>query len=141
MDKSPLRPWVSIPMTKPYSVSMPRFMLIFILGTFGQTALVSAAVDSESYNPVADVRAVVQAGSARFTVLTPQLIRLEWAKDGKFEDHASFAFVNRALPVPQFTRQLGPGNRLVLKTSALTLVYNPGDADGKFTADDLTVSF
>ena len=118
-------------------------MLIFILGTFGQTALVSAAVDSESYNPVADVRAVVQAGSARFTVLTPQLIRLEWAKDGKFEDHASFAFVNRALPVPQFTRQIGPGNRVVLKTSALTLVYDPKDTDtdGKFTADDLTVSF
>ena len=61
MDKSPLRPWVSIPMTKPYSVSMLRFMLIFILGTFGQTALVSAAVDSESYSPVADVRAVVQS--------------------------------------------------------------------------------
>ena len=48
----------------------------------------NAAADSESYNPVADVRAVVRACLVRFTVLTPQLIRLEWAKDGKFEDHA-----------------------------------------------------
>ena len=30
---------------------------------------------------------------------------------------------------------------MVLKTSALTLVYDSGDSDGKFTADDLTVSF
>src|SRR5579872_1682559 len=123
------------------SIASLRFMFIFILGMFLQAPLVNATVASHSYDPIADPGAVVRAGSARFTVLTPQLIRLEWAKDGKFEDHASFAFVNRALPVPQFTRQLGPGNRLVLKTSALTLVYNPGDADGKFTADDLTVSF
>jgi hypothetical protein len=34
-------------------------------------------------------------GKARFTVLTPELIRMEWAADGKFEDHASFMFINR----------------------------------------------
>ena len=116
-----------------------RFMCI--LGVFLQTALVNAAVAPNSNDPVADPRAVVLAGSARFTVLAPQLIRLEWASDGKFEDHASFAFVNRMLPVPQFMRQIGPGNRVVLKTSALTLVYDPADTDGKFTPDDLTVSF
>ena len=43
-------------------------------------------------NPVADPKAVVIFGNARFTVLTPQLIRMEWAADGKFEDHASFVF-------------------------------------------------
>ncbi len=123
-----------------------RFMFIFILGAFLpgmllQTPLMNAAAASDNYDPVADSRAVVRAGSARFTVLTPQLIRLEWANDAKFEDHASFAFVNRALPVPQFTRQIGPGNRVVLKTSVLTLVYDPGDTDGKFTPSDLTVSF
>src|ERR1700729_3181945 len=121
-----------------------RFMFIlrlFLLGLFLQTPLVNAAAASDNYNPIADSRAVVLAGSARFTVLTPQLIRLEWTKDGKFEDHASFAFLNRALPVPQFTRQVGPGKRVVLKTNALTLVYDPGDTDGKFTSSDLTVSF
>ena len=42
-------------------------------------------------------------GKARFTVLTPELIRMEWAADGKFEDHASFVFINRRLPVPKFS--------------------------------------
>src|SRR6266568_4388415 len=36
------------------------------------------------YNPVADPRATVTVGRARFTVLTPELIRMEWAADGKF---------------------------------------------------------
>ena len=53
-------------------------------------------------NPVADSKAVVTVGHARFTVLTPQLIRMEWSADGKFEDHASFVFFNRRLPVPKF---------------------------------------
>jgi len=53
-------------------------------------------------NPVADPRAVVTLGHARFTVLTPELIRMEWAADGKFEDHASFVFLNRRLQVPKF---------------------------------------
>src|SRR5579863_6684394 len=142
MDNSSLRPRVSTPMRKRFrSTTSLRFMLMFTLGMFVQAPLVNAAVASESYNPVADALAVVRAGSARFTVLTPQLIRVEWAKDGKFEDHASFAFVNRALPVPAFTRQVGPGNRVLLKTSALTLVYDPGNTDGKFTPADLTVSF
>src|SRR5271166_5697223 len=140
MDKSSFRPRVSMQMRN-LLCGIASLRLIFILGVFLQTPLVNAAVASSSCDPVADPRAVVLAGSARFTVLTPQLIRLEWANDGKFEDHASFAFVNRTLPVPKFTRQIGPGNRVVLKTSALTLVYDPGDTDGKFIPSDLTVSF
>src|SRR5260370_41459465 len=41
------------------------------------------------YDPAADSKATVLAGHARFTVLTPQLVRVEWAADGKFEDHGS----------------------------------------------------
>lgn len=75
-------------------------------------------------NPIADPKAVVFAGHARFTVLTPELIRMEWAADGKFEDHASFVFLNRRLPVPKFEKTVTKGgqNQIVtLKTSALTL--------------------
>src|SRR4051812_360882 len=72
------------------------------------------------YNPVADPRAIVTAGPVRFTVLTPQLIRMEWAADGKFEDHASLTFLNRNLPVPEFTHEGRAENGDVLiKTSAL----------------------
>jgi alpha-glucosidase len=85
----------------------------------------SAAAQPEGVNnPVADPKAVVVLGNARFTVLTPQLIRMEWSADGKFEDHASFVFINRRLPVPKietgYTDMLGV---LTIRTSALELKY------------------
>jgi len=91
------------------------------------------------YNPVADLKAVVTVGTARFTVLTPQLIRMEWAADGKFEDHASFVFLNRRLAVPKFEKALAVDGRLTLKTDAVTLNYAPA-SDGKFTADNLSIT-
>jgi alpha-glucosidase len=86
----------------------------------------------EVTDPVADPRAVVTQGNARFTVLTPELIRLEWAMDGKFEDHASFVFLNRRLPVPKFEKTISTDGRdtLTIKTDALTLVYT-AQPDGK----------
>jgi alpha-glucosidase len=79
----------------------------------------------EVTDPVADPKAIVTQGNARFTVLTPQLIRMEWALDGKFEDRASFVFLNRRLPVPKFEKTLSTDGRdtLTIKTDALTLVY------------------
>jgi len=94
------------------------------------------------YDPVADPRAMVTAGHARFTILTAQLIRMEWAADGKFEDHASLVFLNRKLPVPEFTQETAPdGRRTGIKTSMLTLVYAPGNSDGKFSPDNLSITF
>jgi alpha-glucosidase len=100
---------------------------------------------AQAANPVADPNAVITIGNARFTVLTPQLIRMEWAADGKFEDHASFVFLNRRLPVPDFealNAASGPRQRLTIKTSALTLIYTrvetPG-ADGRFTPTNLEI--
>jgi alpha-glucosidase (family GH31 glycosyl hydrolase) len=92
-------------------------------------------------NPVADPKAIVTLGKARFTVLTPQLIRMEWAADGKFEDHASFVFLNRRLPVPKFDQTeltAGKATTIAIKTSVLTLNYSPS-GDGKFTPDNLSI--
>lgn len=47
------------------------------------------------YNPVAAPAAVVAFGGARFTILTPRLIRMEYSPSNVFEDRASLAFVNR----------------------------------------------
>jgi alpha-glucosidase len=95
---------------------------------------------------VADPKAVVTAGNARFTVLTPELIRMEWAADGKFEDHASFVFLNRRLPVPKFEHMLngerGGTEILTIKTGALTLTYTPSklpEADNRFTPSNLSI--
>lgn len=90
-------------------------------------------------NPVADPKAIVAFGHARFTVLTPQLIRMEWAADGQFEDHASFVFLNRRLPVPEFTKSVTGGKKLTLKTEALTLTYTP-KGNGKFAPDNLAIT-
>ena len=92
-----------------------------------------AATPEASYNPVADPRAIVTLGNARFTVLTPQLIRMEWAADGKFEDRPSFVFLNRRLAVPKFTSSItksGTNQLLEIKTSAAQLSYSlPTDSE------------
>ncbi len=92
----------------------------------------------EQPQPVANPAAVVTVGNARFTVLTPQLIRMEWSADGKFEDNKTLTFVNRNLPVPQFTAKKS-GKGVTIKTSALTLSYKGGD--GGFTDKNLEVKF
>jgi len=100
-------------------------------------------------NPVADAKAVVTVGNARFTILTPQLIRMEWSADGKFEDHASLVFINRRLPVPKFeVNRSTSGSATVIDTyggegaklfDALTLTYIP-TGDGHFDSKSLTIT-
>jgi alpha-glucosidase len=99
----------------------------------------------EVTDPVADPEAVVTVGNARFTVLTSRLIRMEWAADGKFEDHASFVFLNRRLPVPKFGHQyeeMGANRVDTIRTSALVLTYksvSSAGANNRFTADNLSI--
>ncbi len=101
-------------------------------------------------NPVADPRAVVVIGNARFTVLTPELIRMEWAADGKFEDHASFVFINRRLPVPKFLEQVSAraariesavaANDQNAELHSHTMQSTLRQSDGRFTADSLSIT-
>jgi tetratricopeptide (TPR) repeat protein len=49
--------------------------------------------------------AVVQTGTARFTVLTSRLIRLEYSPSGQFEDRASTVVLNRDLPAVPFEQR------------------------------------
>ena len=84
-------------------------------------------------NPKADEKAQVVVGNARFTVLTPQMIRMEWAEDGKFEDRASLTFVNRKLDVPAF-KVKQTKSKLTIATSNVTLTYVKG---AKFSAENL----
>src|SRR3954468_24623345 len=100
------------------------------------TSLAHAA--GEIGNPVADPQAVVVSGAARFTVLTPQLLRLEWEPNAHFEDHATLVFINRRLPVPAFTHAEENG-WLVIKTEKLTLRYKQGS--GCFAPENLSIEF
>jgi alpha-glucosidase len=98
--------------------------------------------DNPPADPVADPRAIVLFGHARFTVLTPELIRMEWSAENKFEDHASFVFINRHLLVPEFSKEVtSDGHTLTLRTTALTLTWSPqaDGGDSGFTAENLSV--
>ena len=112
---------------------MRRIILLTLLFL----AIALPATAEQMWDAVADAKAVVIEGSARFTVLTPRLIRLEWAVDAHFEDHASLVFVNRRLPVPTYTTAHEEG-WLVLRTAQITLRYKPS---AEFTNDNLLAQF
>ena len=86
---------------------------------------VMSAFAQKEYNPVANPQAVIKEGKARFTVLTPEMIRIQYSDKSLFEDRATFAVVNRNLPVPSFTTERKDGF-LYIKTQALTLKYQIG---------------
>ncbi len=114
-----------------------------IAATPAATPSVVHATEAEGlYNPIADPKAIVEFGNARFTILTPQLIRMEWSATGKFEDRASLVFLNRHLPVPKFEKSSTKStNTLVISTDALKLTYTPTPA-GKpgFTPETLEIT-
>lgn len=82
-------------------------------------------IASAENNPLADPRAIVVSGNMRFTVLTPEIIRIEWSDKQTFEDGASFTVINRKLPVPFFNKEEKDGF-LYIKTDKLTLQYRIG---------------
>ncbi len=92
--------------------------------------------NAKRYDPVADPKAIVTSGNARITILTPSLIRLEYSPTATFEDRATFAFINRRLPVPSFSVTRHDG-KLVITTEHLKLTYTEGT--GAFNANNLMV--
>jgi alpha-glucosidase len=109
------------------------------------TSTISSLANSESYKPVASQDAMVELGRVRFTVLTSRLIRMEWAADGKFEDHASLVFLNRRLPVPSFKKSIQHEagiDVLRIDTAELHLIYRATLQDaGRFTSTNLEIHF
>ena len=87
--------------------------------------MASLAMSAQNYNPKANDDAVITSGNMRFTVLTPELIRIQYSANGTFEDRATFGIVNRNLPVPSFTTREESGC-LYVTTSALELRYKIG---------------
>lgn len=93
---------------------------------------------AQEYRSMASPKSEVISGLARFTVLTRQMIRLEWSSDSKFEDRPSLVFVNRDLPTPGFA-VFSDGGWLVINTGKLVLRYLKNS--GEFTATNLSISF
>ena len=101
-----------------------KLFLFMVLGCM--TSGLAQGLPLQKNDPVANPDAVVKAGKARFTVLTPEMIRIQYSENEKFEDRATFAVVNRRLPVPQFSKE-EKGGFLYIKTEALTLKYKIGE--------------
>ena len=106
--------------------------LILLLGIFPGLSR------TQTLNPIADPAAIVFEGNARFTVLTPSLIRMEWDEGRSFEDRASLVFINRRLEVPKYKIARVDG-WLEIRTDRLTLKYK--SADGPFAPDNLNITF
>ncbi|MBW1297217.1 glycoside hydrolase family 31 protein [Aquimarina litoralis] len=88
-------------------------------------------------NPEANSKAIVLVDNARFTVLNPRVIRMEWNNEKKFDNRASFIITNRNTVVPTFDTSNDDG-WLVIKTDELELRYKKGS--GKFSKDNLQVA-
>lgn len=69
--------------------------------------------------------ATVTEGDARFEVLSPEVIRLEYSPSGQFLDQPTFTVLNRDFPVPPYTQNVQNG-WLVLTTSDVVLRYKLG---------------
>ena len=111
---------------------MKRFSVVLAV------LLVALASSAQNvFYPQASEEAQVVFGKARFTVLTPRLVRMEWAEDSKFEDRATLGIVNRALDVPRFDVRKSK-SRVVIKTDEMTLTYSGQD---KFSAENLSITF
>lgn len=80
---------------------------------------------------------VVTDGNARFHVISPGLVRLEYAADGRFEDRPTMLAFDRSAGSSRFSSAV-EGDRLVIRTSRLTLSYRRGS--GPFAAGNLDVT-
>ncbi len=80
-------------------------------------------------NGVAKSEAIVKGDKYRFTVLTPQLIRIEYNENGIFEDRPTKVIYNRNLEVPEF-RVKEDDNKLEIITEHVHLYYTKGEFSG-----------
>ena len=97
-------------------------------------------------DPVADAAAVVLApdGVAQFTVLTPAIIRMQYAPAGgaafRTQNVQTYAILNRKMPVPKFTSSVSGDGVLTISTSALQLTYTGGAWASSFNGENLQVT-
>ena len=113
-------------------------MLFLILSLLNCAAAVPhTAFELLPYDPVArsDAMHVTANGKARFTVLTPRVLRLEYSASGRFEDRPTAAVVNRRTPfVPSSAVN---GSVMRLQTDALELRF---DTSQPFSAHSLNIT-
>ncbi|MFW6034935.1 MAG: TIM-barrel domain-containing protein [Halothermotrichaceae bacterium] len=84
----------------------------------------------------ANKEAVVVTENCRFSILTSELIRMEYDPKKDFDNRPSQVFWNRKQPVPEFSVST-KDNKTIIETKKLKLVYQEDDQG--FTADNLNI--
>lgn len=87
-------------------------------------------------NLVVDIKSIVKGRTYRFTVLTPRLIRIEYNKDGIFEDRATSLVVNRKFTNCNFNVNFDELS-LTITTEYFTLKYIK---EGEINSKNIKVS-
>jgi alpha-glucosidase (family GH31 glycosyl hydrolase) len=108
-----------------------RCMILVALFGFVSTPLVALARMQSSTT-------VVVAGHARFEFLTPSLVRMEYAPNGRFVNAPSAVVLKREWTAVQ-ARSSNENGWLVVRTSDLTLRYRLDS--GAFKADNLQITW
>jgi hypothetical protein len=103
----------------------------WLIGWVAAVALVVPAVSASA------APAAVVDGNARFQVLSPTLIRMEYAGDGAFEDRLTFNVINRDQPPPSYTTGVSADGYREIRTGSLFLRYKRGS--GPFTPANTSV--
>lgn len=89
-------------------------------------------------NGLANNGATVLSGDARFEVLAPTVIRIEYSSTADFENSPTINVVNRRMPVPRYTSKV-VGGWLTIQTTSMTLKYKVGS--GPFTPLNTALTF
>lgn len=107
-----------------------RGMGFSIRRMFFACAVAAALFAASAARAEYDMTGVVVDGNARFTVITPECIRLEYSKTGAFVDLPSMFAANRAARSREKTefRLSRDGGATVIDTGKIRLTYTP---DGK----------
>ena len=94
-------------MGKIYSILLASALSLFpvMLSAGSASDRTDGQTVPEATDPAASPEATVIFGNARFTVLTPRLVRMEWSADGKFEDRATLGIVLTSLNSKSGKRQ------------------------------------
>jgi hypothetical protein len=106
--------------------------LVAVGATIGLIPVAAAG----SASRVADPSHAVVAGHARFEVLTPSMIRLEYSADGRFQNAPTMVAQDRT-PIASYISAVAHGV-LTIRTSALVLRYRV--AGGRLSPADLTIT-
>lgn len=99
--------------------------------------------NASTANPKADPEAIIISDNARFTVLTPEMIRIEYSDKGVFEDRATFTVQNRKMDECPFFERKEDSVFLYISTDKLHLRYRKGTNPVTTPATDnnLSISF